>query len=206
MVLGFADPGWLLFAVLIVLLGMRHPPPLNDISPLDTKRYIVGGVALAVLVSGFVAVPITAPNGMFAVGGGPTQFHPGGTGMADNTTVSVTNHDLVAHGYVIEGKIDSVTAAVNGTAVTLQGAALAAFLANSTWSISLPNHNTSAFSRTANFSVPTSDYSQVDAGDSATFSVAYSNSQQAQVAATLTVVELCPSSASATSSVAVSFQ
>ncbi len=38
----FFYTGWIIFAVLILFLGVRHPPPLNDQSPLDAKRYVVG--------------------------------------------------------------------------------------------------------------------------------------------------------------------
>lgn len=50
--------GWLLFALLILFLGARHPPPLNDISPLDLKRKGVGVLAFALLVVAFVPIPM----------------------------------------------------------------------------------------------------------------------------------------------------
>ncbi len=50
--------GWLLFALLILFLGARHPPPLNDISTLDTKRKAVGVLAFALLVVAFVPIPM----------------------------------------------------------------------------------------------------------------------------------------------------
>ena len=50
--------GWFLFAMLVLLLGVRHPPPLNDISPLGTKRKIVGVLAFAVLIIAFVPQPM----------------------------------------------------------------------------------------------------------------------------------------------------
>jgi len=50
--------GWLLFALLILFLGARHPPPLNDISKLDKKRIGVGVVAFAILVVAFVPIPM----------------------------------------------------------------------------------------------------------------------------------------------------
>jgi membrane-associated protease RseP (regulator of RpoE activity) len=50
--------GWLIFAALIFFLGIRHPPPLNDVTKLaDTRKYV--GAALAVvLVLCFVPVPM----------------------------------------------------------------------------------------------------------------------------------------------------
>ncbi len=50
--------GWLLFAILIMLLGVRHPPPLNDITKLDLKSKVLGVATFAVLIVAFVPVPL----------------------------------------------------------------------------------------------------------------------------------------------------
>jgi membrane-associated protease RseP (regulator of RpoE activity) len=50
--------GWLLFAVLIFFLGLRHPAPLNDISKLGGRRTVLGAIGIALLVITFVPVPI----------------------------------------------------------------------------------------------------------------------------------------------------
>ena len=55
----FYYPGWILFAALVLFLGAKHPPPLNDISKLDMKRKGVGIAAFVVLVIAFVPVPMT---------------------------------------------------------------------------------------------------------------------------------------------------
>jgi Zn-dependent protease len=52
--------GWFLFAMLVILLGVRHPPPLNDISPLGKKRMLVGILAFVVLMVAFVPQPMVA--------------------------------------------------------------------------------------------------------------------------------------------------
>ena len=57
--LSFAYPGWAIIALFIVLLGLRHPPPLNDLVPLDGRRLAVGLVTSIVLVASFVPVPIS---------------------------------------------------------------------------------------------------------------------------------------------------
>ena len=205
-VLGFFYPGWLLFAILIVLLGMRHPPPLNDITPLDRKRWVVGAVAVMVLVTGFVVIPISTPTGQFGIANGSTSASPTSMGMLDNTSITVVNHDLVAHGYLLRGTIESVTAAVNGTAVTLQGAALSAFLANSTWQIDLPNHNVTVFAHTGSFTVPAGEYSAVNGTESGSFAVVFKNPMQASVLASISVEELCSGGAASTESVSITMQ
>jgi Zn-dependent protease len=43
-------PGWLVWMVLAVGLGLRHPPPLDDSTPLDSKRKALAVVALVLLV------------------------------------------------------------------------------------------------------------------------------------------------------------
>jgi Zn-dependent protease len=52
--------GWILFAMLVILLGVRHPPPLNDISPLGRKRAIVGVLSFVVLIAAFVPAPLVS--------------------------------------------------------------------------------------------------------------------------------------------------
>jgi len=55
-------PTWLIFIMLIVLLGgVTHPPPLNDIVPLDMKSKIIGIIAVILLILCFVPVPIMIP-------------------------------------------------------------------------------------------------------------------------------------------------
>lgn len=50
-------PGWFLFGFLILMLGVRHPPPLNDLTNLDASRKLVGIAAIAILILTFVPVP-----------------------------------------------------------------------------------------------------------------------------------------------------
>src|SRR6267143_367519 len=39
-------PGWFLFGFLIFILGVRHPPPLNDLTRLDPPRKLIGIAAV----------------------------------------------------------------------------------------------------------------------------------------------------------------
>jgi hypothetical protein len=54
----FVYSGWLLFAVLIFFLGLRHPAPLDDLSKLGGKRTVLGAIGIALLVVTFVPIPI----------------------------------------------------------------------------------------------------------------------------------------------------
>jgi len=57
--------GWTLMIVLVLLFGFRHPPPLDDTTPLDLKRKILGGVVLSLFILSFTPIPFTqAPGGI----------------------------------------------------------------------------------------------------------------------------------------------
>jgi membrane-associated protease RseP (regulator of RpoE activity) len=49
---------WMLMAVFILLMGVHHPPPLNDRTGLDVKRRVLAGVVLVVFLLTFVPRPI----------------------------------------------------------------------------------------------------------------------------------------------------
>jgi len=49
---------WILWVVLGLLFGPRHPPPLNDASRLGTRRVVLGGVLALIFVATFVPVPL----------------------------------------------------------------------------------------------------------------------------------------------------
>ena len=53
----FLNPGWLLLMVLILLFGFKHPPPLDDKTPLDDTRKIIGILTLVFFVLSFTPVP-----------------------------------------------------------------------------------------------------------------------------------------------------
>ncbi len=57
---GFFFSGWLIFALLIMFMGTRHPPPLNDVTPLDNRRKLIGIIAIILFVICFVPVPMVA--------------------------------------------------------------------------------------------------------------------------------------------------
>jgi membrane-associated protease RseP (regulator of RpoE activity) len=53
-----AWPTWIIWAGLAILLGPRHPPPLNDATRVGTKRTLVGILMLVIFVLTFVPIPI----------------------------------------------------------------------------------------------------------------------------------------------------
>jgi membrane-associated protease RseP (regulator of RpoE activity) len=56
--LGVLWPGWLLWAVVLALLGPRHPPVLDEGTPLDRRRVWIGWCALLILALSFSPRPI----------------------------------------------------------------------------------------------------------------------------------------------------
>jgi membrane-associated protease RseP (regulator of RpoE activity) len=54
----FLWQGWLIWALLLILLGRRHPPPVYDWVPLDRKRKILGVVTIIVFLLTFTPVPL----------------------------------------------------------------------------------------------------------------------------------------------------
>jgi len=60
--LGTIYTSWFLFALIILLLGVRHPPPLNEITRLSPSRQAFGALAIVILLLTFVPIPfITVP-------------------------------------------------------------------------------------------------------------------------------------------------
>lgn len=57
-VLGFFWQGWWLWAALIFLVGRRYAEPLDQITPVDSKRKILGVIALIVFILMFTPVPL----------------------------------------------------------------------------------------------------------------------------------------------------
>jgi len=49
--------GWFFWAAFVGLVGVNHPPPLNDITPLDRKRQVVFVLAVLLFIITFVPRP-----------------------------------------------------------------------------------------------------------------------------------------------------
>jgi len=56
--LGFVSPGWWLWAVVVLLLGLRHPPVHDEATPLGAGRKALAAVALLLLVLCFTPLPL----------------------------------------------------------------------------------------------------------------------------------------------------
>jgi membrane-associated protease RseP (regulator of RpoE activity) len=55
----FLWEGWAVWAVLLILLGFRHPPIVYSGFPLDPKRKVIGWIAVTIFIMTFMPVPIT---------------------------------------------------------------------------------------------------------------------------------------------------
>jgi membrane-associated protease RseP (regulator of RpoE activity) len=53
----FTWQGWLLWAVLLIALGTRHPPPYYDWIPLDRRRWVLGVLTIVVFLLTFTPMP-----------------------------------------------------------------------------------------------------------------------------------------------------
>lgn len=50
--------GWIIWGVLLIMLGFRHPPIVYSGMPLDPKRKLIGWISLAIFILTFTPVPI----------------------------------------------------------------------------------------------------------------------------------------------------
>ncbi|MBM4278858.1 MAG: site-2 protease family protein [Deltaproteobacteria bacterium] len=53
----FHNPGWFLMLILMILFGFRHPMALDDQTPIDGKRKIIGGLMFLVFLLSFTPSP-----------------------------------------------------------------------------------------------------------------------------------------------------
>lgn len=56
--LGFLWPGWWFWCVLVLLIGLYHPPVYDESEPLDAKRRLLVWFALVMFALSFMPVPI----------------------------------------------------------------------------------------------------------------------------------------------------
>jgi membrane-associated protease RseP (regulator of RpoE activity) len=53
----FGWEGWLVWGLLLWIMGVRHPPPMEWWIPLDRKRKMIGWLTIAVFILTFIPVP-----------------------------------------------------------------------------------------------------------------------------------------------------
>lgn len=92
LILSFEFESWIIIAFLVLILGVRHPPPLNDISRLKVSRKMLGAVALAMFLVSFTPFPITTvpSNTSFNLTSGTGTVMMNSSGV-QYFTVTVTN-------------------------------------------------------------------------------------------------------------------
>jgi len=56
--LGYFWAGWIMWSVLLLAIGFRHPPLLNQWEQLDRSRLILAGVAVVIFILCFMPVPV----------------------------------------------------------------------------------------------------------------------------------------------------
>jgi membrane-associated protease RseP (regulator of RpoE activity) len=54
----FLWTGWFIWVMLVLLIKVSHPPTLNDQVPLDTKRKVIGWLAMFIFILSFTPIPI----------------------------------------------------------------------------------------------------------------------------------------------------
>ncbi len=54
----FVYPGWIVFAVMLLLFGFKHPAPIDPFTHLDFKRKCVGVIMLIVFLLCFTPIPL----------------------------------------------------------------------------------------------------------------------------------------------------
>lgn len=55
----FGWQGWLLWSLLLFIMGFRHPPPLHWWVSLDRKRKVIGWLTVAIFILTFIPVPFS---------------------------------------------------------------------------------------------------------------------------------------------------
>jgi membrane-associated protease RseP (regulator of RpoE activity) len=203
--------GWAIFGVLVLLLGLRHPPPLNDRTPLDLRRYLVGALVTGILVSGFVLTPLAVPTGEIGLskaGSVPWGSPPPGASVASNLSVTVENRDAVGHAFLFDVTVTNVSARVNNSTTYLKDGALVGWEMNATWRFVLPGGVEVGNFTGGSATLPLAENLSIASGASAPIEVELSNRASAVTAVVaFHASEICAPSGggSATTDVSVLF-
>ncbi len=57
-IMGFRWSGWFLWAFMVMIFGIRHPAPLNDLTPMGSRRRLIGLGVLVLFVLIFTPIPL----------------------------------------------------------------------------------------------------------------------------------------------------
>jgi membrane-associated protease RseP (regulator of RpoE activity) len=57
MVAIFYNPGWLFLVILLLIFGMRHPQPMDAVTPLDARRKLLAFAILLIFILSFTPAP-----------------------------------------------------------------------------------------------------------------------------------------------------
>ena len=52
--------GWAIWCLVILLLGLRHPPVLDEAQPIDDRRLAIALLLLVIFVLSFAPLPLAA--------------------------------------------------------------------------------------------------------------------------------------------------
>ena len=184
--------GWILFALLVLLIGLRHPPPLNDVTPLDRRRMALGIGVAAILITGFVIVPLALPPGSISLSGGGAEAvaPPHGAQVAAVLNVSVLNGDPIPHGFVYTFAVTGVE--LNAT-TNLSGVGLSRFDANASWVLRLANGTAIGPFGGGSVTLPSSDFVTIGGGARALIVAEFYDNDTAHAASfSFHTSELCP--------------
>lgn len=129
--LGAAYQGWFIFAFLILLIGVRHPPPLNDLSRLGAGRTLIGIAAVAILVTTFVVqpfvfVPVAQGISFQSVSGAPISELTQNVTPASSTNLTFAVNDTSTipdqvHLVINPNNLDSLGFGLTIVNVTIDG-------------------------------------------------------------------------------------
>lgn len=103
-ILSFEFESWILIALFVLLIGVRHPPPLNDISRLKVSRKMLGVVALTMFLVSFTPFPIVT-----------VQSNTSFTITSSVNTISIPNSTTVQYVTVTVANSGNVRESINVT-------------------------------------------------------------------------------------------
>ncbi len=107
-VLSIYFTSWILIALFVMILGVRHPPPLNDISKLRINRKMLGAVAAAMFLISFTPIPVTTSpaNPNFMMTSTATSVNVNST-VAETFIITLTNQGNLAENISISAAQNS---------------------------------------------------------------------------------------------------